>query len=55
MPWSNDYKKFIRSGEWKRIRLEQLKREPLCRFCREMGKTTAATEVDHSPACDPLT
>jgi 5-methylcytosine-specific restriction protein A len=51
MPWSSTYKKFIRSGEWKRIRLEQLKREPLCRFCREMGKTTAASQVDHITPC----
>lgn len=56
MPWSNEYKSFIRSGEWKRIRLDQLKREPLCRFCREMGKTTGATEVDHIEPCkdDPI-
>ncbi|MCB0080444.1 MAG: HNH endonuclease [Caldilineaceae bacterium] len=28
----------------------QLRREPLCRHCRERGQTTAATEVDHIKA-----
>jgi len=28
-------------------RLEQLAIEPLCRMCRQAGRITAATEVDH--------
>jgi 5-methylcytosine-specific restriction protein A len=32
---------------WRRIRLAQLRREPLCRFCMERGVMTPATEVDH--------
>jgi 5-methylcytosine-specific restriction protein A len=32
---------------WQRIRADHLQLEPLCRFCRAEGRTTAATEVDH--------
>lgn len=32
---------------WRRIRLAHLRREPLCRFCGERGRTVAAAEVDH--------
>lgn len=32
---------------WQRVRLAHLAAEPLCRFCKRMGRITAATEVDH--------
>ena len=32
---------------WKRQRLAQLEKEPLCRYCTKMGVITAATVVDH--------
>lgn len=32
---------------WRRLRGAQLKREPLCRRCRDAGYTKPATEVDH--------
>lgn len=32
---------------WRRIRKQQLQREPLCRHCLERGIVTPATEVDH--------
>jgi 5-methylcytosine-specific restriction enzyme A len=32
---------------WRRVRIAQLRREPLCRMCAEQRLTTAATEVDH--------
>lgn len=32
---------------WQRLRAEQLRREPLCRYCKEMGEVTAAMIVDH--------
>ncbi|MFZ6762224.1 HNH endonuclease signature motif containing protein [Pseudoroseomonas sp. WGS1072] len=32
---------------WRRLRLTVLAEEPLCRFCRERGLVTAATEIDH--------
>jgi len=34
-------------GTWRRIRAYQLKQEPLCRVCRQAGKLTPATQVDH--------
>jgi 5-methylcytosine-specific restriction endonuclease McrA len=32
---------------WRQTRLIVLGQEPLCRFCNEAGRLTAATEVDH--------
>ncbi len=32
---------------WRKLRLLVLHEEPLCRMCREIGKTTLATVVDH--------
>ncbi len=32
---------------WRALRLEQLQKEPLCRFCKERGIVTAATVADH--------
>lgn len=32
---------------WRRLRLQQLRTEPLCRYCRTMGRVEAATVVDH--------
>jgi len=32
---------------WLRLRAEQLRAEPLCRYCTEMGLTVAADTVDH--------
>lgn len=32
---------------WKRLRLEQLKDEPFCVFCKAQGRTVPATVVDH--------
>lgn len=32
---------------WQKVRLAVLNDEPLCRFCLEQKRTTAATEVDH--------
>ena len=34
-------------ARWRRRRLIQLKREPLCRICKAQGRITPATEVDH--------
>lgn len=34
-------------ARWRRRRLIQLRREPLCRICRAQGRLTPATEVDH--------
>lgn len=32
---------------WRAIRAQALSREPLCRSCQSMGRTTAASHVDH--------
>lgn len=32
---------------WRRLRAAVLADEPLCRMCWQMGRTTAATAVDH--------
>lgn len=34
-------------SEWRRMRGYVLAGEPLCRPCKQAGRTTAATEVDH--------
>lgn len=34
-------------AQWQKLRLIVLAEEPLCRFCKEEGRTTAATDVDH--------
>lgn len=42
-PWRHLYK----TAAWQRLRGSQLAQEPLCRYCSEMGRTTAATVCDH--------
>ena len=34
-------------GTWRKIRAAHLAREPLCRVCKQQGKITPATQVDH--------
>lgn len=35
------------NARWRRIRLMQLRKHPLCIHCLSAGRTTPATEVDH--------
>lgn len=35
------------SPRWRRIRAEQLRREPLCAICAKHGRVTPATVCDH--------
>lgn len=35
------------TSRWQKMRLVVLRREPLCRYCAEQGRTTAAAHVDH--------
>lgn len=42
-PWRAWYK----APAWRRIRRNQFKAEPNCRFCAELGRIRAATIVDH--------
>jgi 5-methylcytosine-specific restriction enzyme A len=38
---------------WRRVRLQVLQQEPLCRTCQTQGKWTLAEEVDHVvPLCE---
>lgn len=32
---------------WRKLRLRVLRDEPLCRFCKQQGRTTLAQVVDH--------
>lgn len=45
-------------ADWRRVRLQVLEAEPLCRQCAEHGRVTQATEVHHiegfSSLSDPL-
>lgn len=41
-------RRFLQSRVWReKIRPAQLFREPLCRFCRALGRTQIADHVDH--------
>ena len=52
MPYkNNDYRNFIRSARWQRLRAYHLKRHPLCARCKAKGKVTLATEVHHITPC----
>lgn len=42
--WRHLYK----TARWKALRLATLSREPLCRMCKESGRITVATVVDHN-------
>lgn len=42
-PWI----KWYSTAAWRKLRLQALKREPLCRFCKKMGIITAGDTVDH--------
>lgn len=35
------------TARWGRLRERQLRLHPLCRYCKERGKVTAATVCDH--------
>lgn len=41
------YRRWYSTARWQRIRARQLQREPLCRFCQQKGRITAATVCDH--------
>jgi 5-methylcytosine-specific restriction endonuclease McrA len=42
-PWVKWYK----TSNWQRMRLSQLSRQPLCKFCHKAGIVTEANTVDH--------
>ena len=42
------YRQWYQSRQWRLLRVGQFRREPDCRFCRVMGRATAATIIDHA-------
>ena len=36
-----------KSKAWYRLRHHQLTQQPLCAYCKQLGRTVAATVVDH--------
>lgn len=39
--------KHYKTAHWQRLRMVVLRQEPLCRECKDMGRLTPATVVDH--------
>jgi 5-methylcytosine-specific restriction enzyme A len=44
---AKDYHYLYDTARWKRLRLQQLQTEPLCRYCMQAGTVTEATICDH--------
>lgn len=42
--------KWYKTSAWQKLRLWQLRREPLCRFCKKEGEIKEANVVDHIEA-----
>lgn len=42
-----DWHHLYDTKRWKRLRLQQLQREPLCRMCKQRSRLTPATVADH--------
>jgi 5-methylcytosine-specific restriction enzyme A len=42
-PW----RKLYDTARWKRLRLHRLQLEPLCRYCKKLGRVTEANICDH--------
>ena len=46
-PEAQAVQRLYKLARWKRIRNDQLQREPLCRMCEERGVVEPAEIVDH--------
>lgn len=46
----DDYQHLYNTARWVRRRSAQLRTEPLCRMCKQMGYRTLATVADHIEA-----
>lgn len=46
-PEAEAYRRWYKTARWQRIRARQLNAEPLCAFCLDVGRVTAATICDH--------
>ena len=42
-----EVRRLYRTARWTRMRASVLREEPVCRTCREHGRVTAASDVDH--------
>lgn len=42
------WRRWYNTARWRAIRLAQLRTEPLCWMCIEIGRVTAATVCDHA-------
>lgn len=47
MSRNKEYIKLISSKEWRSLRIEKLRNNPLCELCKKTGKVIPATEVHH--------
>lgn len=41
------HRRLYNTKQWKRLRREQLQKEPLCKLCQDRNKLTPAKVVDH--------
>ena len=41
------YKRLIQSREWRELRVQVLREQPLCQWCKAKGYITAAREIHH--------
>jgi 5-methylcytosine-specific restriction endonuclease McrA len=41
------YRRWYASAAWRQLRTGQLEASPWCAFCRQAGRRTRATQVDH--------
>jgi len=41
------YTRLYNDPRWRKLRAEKLKQQPLCEYCLQAGRTTAADTVDH--------
>jgi len=39
--------RFYNKQQWRRLRRQQLQRQPLCVLCEELGDLVPASQVDH--------
>lgn len=44
---TNPLAHLYRTSAWKRLRRLQLRTEPTCRYCEQVGRLTVATVCDH--------
>ena len=46
------YTKLINSREWRELRVQVLREQPLCQWCKAKGYIVAAREVHHLRECE---